>query len=83
MSCVSHGLRSNAPHTPSCEHCGHPRAYLLVVPDLVETPAPKVGRPEVNVPALLKYDRPALLATLDAGLATPEHAAFVARLKGA
>ncbi|HEY3321154.1 MAG TPA: Uma2 family endonuclease [Planctomycetota bacterium] len=34
----------------------------------------------LNVPALLKADTAALLATLEQGLATPEHAEFVKRL---
>jgi Uma2 family endonuclease len=34
----------------------------------------------LNVPALLADDMPQVLATLQQGLATPEHAAFVERL---
>jgi hypothetical protein len=34
----------------------------------------------LNVPALLADDMPRVLATLQQGLATPEHAAFVERL---
>jgi sugar lactone lactonase YvrE len=35
----------------------------------------------LNVPALLAGDNAAVLATLQLGLASPEHAAFVARLQ--
>lgn len=36
----------------------------------------------LNVPALLRMDMPAVLASLQLGLASPEHAAFLARLRG-
>lgn len=46
---------AKAPHSSRCEHCGSPRAYLLVVPDLIET-TPESGNdaPVSDIPEFLK-----------------------------